>query len=110
MFPLHDNIRPRTFPWVTYTIIGLCTIAFVIQMQQGTDDSRLVEAWGMIPARVMADADQESELLVERPVIVQTNMGPQVVQQVRPLQPAAMSARQSDALCRKHVVFAYFWG
>jgi len=91
MFPLHDDILPRTFPWVTYTIIGLCTVTFVIQSLQGPEDTKVVEAWGMIPARVMADGAQESEMLVERPTIVQTNFGPQIVNQVRPLMPAAIS-------------------
>ncbi len=91
MFPLHDDIQPRTFPWVTYTIIGLCTVAFVIQSMQGPDDMQIVEAFGMIPARVMADESQKNEMLVERPTIVQTNFGPQIVNQVRPLQPAGIS-------------------
>jgi membrane associated rhomboid family serine protease len=91
MFPLHDNILPRTFPWVTYSIIGLCTVAFVIQMQQGPDNNELIESWGMIPARVLTDDAQEREMLVERPRVVQTSAGPQVVNEVRPLVPAAIS-------------------
>ena len=91
MFPLHDDILPRTFPWVTYTIIGLCTVAYVIQTQQSPDDSNFVEAWGMIPARVMADGSRENEMMVERPTVVQTNFGPQIVNQVRTLLPAALS-------------------
>ncbi len=91
MFPLHDDILPRTFPWVTYMIIGLCTVAYVIQTQQGPDDTQFIETWGMIPARVMTDDVEESEMMVERPTIVQTNLGPQIVNQVRPLVPAAFS-------------------
>jgi len=91
MFPLNDNIAPRTFPWVTYTIIGLCAIAFLIQSQSGLDDNQLVEEWGMIPARVIANKNEESTISVERPEIVQTNFGPQEVMKVRPLAAAGIS-------------------
>ena len=91
MFPLHDSITPRTFPWMTYTIIGLCTVAFVIQSLADPEDNRIVEQWGMIPARVIATDYQESEMTVQRPVIVETNRGPRIELQVQTLKPAAIS-------------------
>lgn len=91
MFPLHDDIQPRTFPWVTYMIIGLCSMAFVAQMVSGPNGEQLVEEWGMIPARVLADEAQERQITVERPTRVDTPFGPQIVHQIRPLVPAAVS-------------------
>ena len=110
MFPLHDDIPPRTTPWVTYTIIGLCTIAFVIQMQAANGD-RLVETWGMIPARVLADDAREGEMMVERPTVVETNLGPQVVNQVQPLAAAGISDWVTLITCMfLHGGFMHFAG
>lgn len=91
MFPLHDNIAPRTFPWVTYAIIVLCAIAFVIQSLAGPQDNTIVDEWGMIPARVVANKVQESEMMVERPTIVETNYGTKEVIQVHQIPPARIS-------------------
>lgn len=111
MFPLHDNISPRTFPWMTYTIIGLCAIAYLIQSQSGLDDNKIVEQWGMIPARVLATASQESEMSVERPTIVQTNYGPKEVLEVRPLMAAGISDWVTLFTCMfLHGSFMHFAG
>ena len=32
MFPLRDNIPPRTFPFVNYTIIAICALVFLVQV------------------------------------------------------------------------------
>ncbi len=85
MFPLHDSIAPRTFPYVTYTIIGICSVAFAIQFLAGPVDNKIVEQWGMIPARVLADANAEYELSIQSPVLVSTPFGPQVALENRPM-------------------------
>jgi membrane associated rhomboid family serine protease len=86
MFPLHDSIAPRTFPWVTYIIIGLCTVAFALQSAYGPNDNRIVEQYGMIPARVLADSIQERDLTIQRAEVVQTPYGmqPELVEQPMP--------------------------
>jgi membrane associated rhomboid family serine protease len=91
MFPLHDSIAPRTFPWVTYGIIALCSLAFLLQVAAGPDDNRIVEEWGMIPARVMADEVTKAELTIERPTLAHTPYGDQVVVQRAPMPSAAIS-------------------
>jgi len=48
MIPLRDNIPPRTTPFVNYTLIGICAVVFLLQLQR----PELVEQFGMIPARV----------------------------------------------------------
>ncbi|MBI4585601.1 MAG: rhomboid family intramembrane serine protease [Planctomycetes bacterium] len=53
MFPLRDNIPSRTVPVVNYLMIGLCAGVFLIQfLEPERGSSRLVERFGMIPARV----------------------------------------------------------
>jgi membrane associated rhomboid family serine protease len=54
MIPLRDNIRPRTFPFVNYSIIALCVVAFLAQLADTTDGiDQLVDNLGMIPRRVL---------------------------------------------------------
>jgi membrane associated rhomboid family serine protease len=53
MIPLYDSIPSRTTPLVNYAMIGACTLVFLVQLADQTDDqAALVERWGMIPARV----------------------------------------------------------
>jgi membrane associated rhomboid family serine protease len=53
MIPLYDSIPSRTTPLVNYAMIGACTLVFLAQLADQTDDqAALVERWGMIPARV----------------------------------------------------------
>ncbi len=118
--PLARRYPPRTFPWVTYTIIGLCTLAFLMQSLAGPEGDRIVETWGMIPVRVLTRVSREASILVERPSIVQTQFGPKIVDEVKPLPPAGVSDwvtlvtcmflhGGTDAFSRQHVVPPYLW-
>jgi len=49
MFPLRDNIPPQTFPFVNYTIIALCGLAFFAQVREGDDGNAIAERFGMVP-------------------------------------------------------------
>jgi membrane associated rhomboid family serine protease len=49
MIPLRDNIPSRTWPFVNYSFIALCTIVFLAQL---SDPETIVEKYGMIPTRV----------------------------------------------------------
>jgi membrane associated rhomboid family serine protease len=64
MIPLYDNIPSRTVPVVNYTVIALCSLAFLVQMSStGFQESRaIIEGLGMIPARVF-----NPDLLIEYP-------------------------------------------
>ena len=78
MFPLRDDIPSHRFPVVNYTLIGVCVVIFIVQ--SGAPDG-LVDRFGMIPARV---SHPGKELIVSRPVIVQTPFGLQkVIQEQR---------------------------
>ncbi len=50
MIPLHDNIPSRTWPVVNWTILAACGAVFFLQIQD--PEGRLIEQYGMIPARV----------------------------------------------------------
>lgn len=53
MIPIRDNIPPRTFPVVNYSVIALCSLVFLTQLgDQVGDESSLVDKFGMIPALV----------------------------------------------------------
>lgn len=51
MIPLRDNIPSRTTPVVNYLIIAATGAVFLVQLARQPDD-RMVERFGMIPARV----------------------------------------------------------
>lgn len=73
MIPLRDNIQPRTWPVVNYLLIGLCTVAFLIQLADQSDgQDHLVESLGMIPARVLHPG---KAIEVEEEVAVPTQFG-----------------------------------
>ncbi|MEE9128167.1 MAG: rhomboid family intramembrane serine protease [Planctomycetota bacterium] len=59
MIPLRDNIPARTFPFVNYTMIGICAVVFLSQLAAG--DGSLAEQLGMIPKRVV---DPDSEIVI----------------------------------------------
>ncbi|MBX3462474.1 MAG: rhomboid family intramembrane serine protease [Planctomycetes bacterium] len=50
MIPLRDSIPSSRTPIVTYTLLGLCTLVFVLQL--GDAQGALLERFGMVPARV----------------------------------------------------------
>ena len=69
MFPLRDNIPPRTFPFVNYLMIALCAVAFVLQLGDNADGrDELAEAYGMVPKRVLNPGEPVwiKERIVER--------------------------------------------
>ncbi|MBS0262340.1 MAG: rhomboid family intramembrane serine protease [Planctomycetes bacterium] len=78
MIPLRDNIPPRTFPFVNYSLIAVCAVVFLIQLADTTDQvDQLVDDFGMIPARVL---HPDQPIAVPVPVLVQTPIG--VVQEI----------------------------
>ncbi|MGZ0166482.1 MAG: rhomboid family intramembrane serine protease [Planctomycetales bacterium] len=52
MLPLRDNIPSRTTPVVNYLMIAICSVVFLLQVNQQSGEPSLVEQYGMIPARV----------------------------------------------------------
>ena len=52
MLPLRDNIPSRTTPVVNYLMIAICSVVFLLQVNQQPGERSLIEQYGMIPARV----------------------------------------------------------
>lgn len=87
MFPLHDNIPPRTFPWVNYTLIGLCTLVFAVQFIAGEQGNTLVEQWGLVPARL---TNPNQLPLIQAEFVESTAFGERWVTGTREVLPAAI--------------------
>jgi membrane associated rhomboid family serine protease len=87
MFPLRDNIPPRTIPWVNYSIIAICSLVFFVQYLSGPSGDRIVERWGLVPARL---ANASESAFIPTAIIEATPMGDQVVMGTREVLPAAV--------------------
>jgi membrane associated rhomboid family serine protease len=88
MIPIRDNIPSNSIPFVNYSMIAACGIAFFLQLSTTDQGISLVERYGMIPARIQ-DPDAEVLVPAERR-IVQTPAGPQIEEIRRPAQPSAV--------------------
>lgn len=53
MFPLQDNIPTRTVPVVNWLMIGICSVVFLLQVNESPDEPGMIERYGMIPARIV---------------------------------------------------------
>ena len=63
MFPLWDDVPSARVPFVSYTIIAACVIAFFFQLQSPHGGEQVVREFGMIPVRVTHP--KEKEIIVE---------------------------------------------
>jgi membrane associated rhomboid family serine protease len=73
MIPLRDNIPPRTFPFVNYSMIAICVVVFLAQLADTSDGiDQLVDYLGMVPARVF---HPDEPITVREPLVVQTPEG-----------------------------------
>lgn len=84
-------------PFVNYAMIAICTVVFVMQVQETSEKTSLVERFGMIPARVL-----HPERPVEIPVEarrVQTPDGPRIQVVKRLAGPAAVPSWMTMLTC-----------
>ena len=70
MLPLKDNIPSRTTPVVNYVLIGLCILAFLVQISD--PDGGITLKWGFIPSRV---SKPDQPIVIEHHELVQTPFG-----------------------------------
>ncbi len=87
MIPIRDNIPSRTTPVVNYAIIGICGLAFFLQLTSSQRGISLVERYGMIPARVQ---HPDAQIMLPDQQVVRTPFGDQLQQIERPVQPSAV--------------------
>lgn len=71
MIPLRDDIPSSIAPVVNYSLIGACTLVFLVQLSLGDRVDRFVERYGMVPAQV---THPEERIVVESEEI--RHMGP----------------------------------
>ncbi len=58
MLPIRDHLKPRRFPVVSVALIGANVVVFVwevLLVTTGTSVLDLEQAWGLVPARFVAD-------------------------------------------------------
>lgn len=77
MLPLRDNIPSRTTPVVNYLVIAICSVVFLLQVNQQPGEPSLVEQYGMIPARIAQTGSAENTIFL---VPVETATGVQLVE------------------------------
>ncbi len=58
MIPIRDLNPSRRFPIVNYTLIGLCSAAFFLELRAGAGLEDVLQLYGLIPSRVYALVDQ----------------------------------------------------
>jgi len=52
MIPLGDSVPRRRFPWVTYTLIAINVVVFLIEVNYGPRVQILFQRYGVIPVRL----------------------------------------------------------
>ncbi|MBI4605199.1 MAG: rhomboid family intramembrane serine protease [Planctomycetes bacterium] len=96
MIPLRDNIPPRTFPFVNYSIIAATSLVWALQLIEPEGMDRLVERYGMIPARVV---HPERNIVVRELASRETRRGLRPVLVERAAEPAAVPALLTLLTC-----------
>ncbi|NND96295.1 MAG: rhomboid family intramembrane serine protease [Pirellulaceae bacterium] len=96
MIPLRDSIPSRTIPFTNYSVIAICTIAFLMQVTSADRGDRIAEQFGMVPARL---SDASAEPVIEQKVAVQTPTGVEVRVLRRELAAAVIPAWMTLITC-----------
>lgn len=89
MFPLRDSIPSRSFSFVNYAILMICSLAFFSQLSGEDEGQLLVEQYGMVPAR-LTQPDKAAVMTVRE--AVQTPLGIVIRERQHQLAPAALPA------------------
>ncbi len=88
MIPLHDDVQSHRTPLVNYSMIGLCTLMFGLQLSAGPGNGSIVEKMGMVPARLTAPVGEQ--VLVPDQMLIETPFGQQLIDGFRPLDAAVV--------------------
>ncbi len=57
MIPLRDDIPTHGVPWVNYTLLIACIVVFLLEAVAPDGGERIIEQYGMIPARVLGKSN-----------------------------------------------------
>ncbi len=54
MLPVRDTVRAYNFPIINWTLIGLNTLGFILELQFGPAGlEKFLQVWGLVPARLL---------------------------------------------------------
>ncbi len=62
MIPLGDDVRSRSFPFATLTLVGLCTLAFLLELGMGAGVAGFLRREAVVPA-LFTGADRQLGVL-----------------------------------------------
>ena len=74
MIPLGDSIRLRSWPIVTYALIGINVWMFLYELSLGLELDPFIRAWGFVPADYFAHASVDGGGWVDRQLPLVTSM------------------------------------
>ncbi len=73
MIPLKDDNATRNTPIITYAILGVCVVVFLLQISsKGFSDGTLFYSYGVIPASLLGTINLPTELEKVPPYITYT--------------------------------------
>jgi membrane associated rhomboid family serine protease len=97
MFPLRDNIPPRSAPVVNYVLIALTTVMFFMQLRDQTDgQDHLIERLALVPARVL---HPENPITVQYQIEMRGDFGIRQQSHRRPMDPPLISPWATVVTC-----------
>ena len=65
MFPISDDNPSGLTPFITWTLIGVCVLVFVVQFSMSDQEVQAtIYSFGMIPARVLEKAQLPPEIAI----------------------------------------------
>jgi membrane associated rhomboid family serine protease len=96
MFPLRDSIPSSSVPFVTYIILGICSVAFFAQLSESDSGGQIVEQYGMVPLRITKPGEAA---IITTQEAVRTNQGVFVREVQHELAPSALPAWLTLVTC-----------
>jgi len=54
VFPLHDDVPSERFPIVTYVLIAVTVLAWLVELAQGRHIESFFQAWAVVPGQLTA--------------------------------------------------------
>lgn len=89
MIPLRDNVPSRITPIVNYLLLASCLFLFWQQFTSADQGSKLVERFGMIPARITHPGE---EVIIKDYQLIRRGPPPEFQVVERPAEPAGVPA------------------
>jgi len=72
MIPLRDSVPSRTTPIVSYLMIAICSLVFIVQLTAEDSGDSIIKRYGLVPARL---SHPSAELVLQQRIRLQTPRG-----------------------------------